>query len=152
MNTTEEQLYRFIALGEGFTTEFKRVMPSELGREICSFANTIGGVILLGVADDGAVCGVSGHNLLESDIQSIARSTVPSITVEVDSVGEVHGRMGRAISCSRQRNDWRSWRLRPPPHPGSISCSTTVSWHPVPGAAWAALSPCVRSVSRLRAK
>ena len=37
-----------------------------------------------GVADDGVVCGVSGHNRLKSDIQSIARSEVPSITVEVD--------------------------------------------------------------------
>ena len=29
-------LSHFIALGEGFTTEFKRSMPSDLGREICA--------------------------------------------------------------------------------------------------------------------
>jgi ATP-dependent DNA helicase RecG len=38
-----------IALGEGFTSEFKRSMPSDLGREICAFANATGGVILIGV-------------------------------------------------------------------------------------------------------
>ena len=72
-------------------TEFKQAMPrpSVLGREICAFANATGGVILLGVADDGTVCGVTEHNRLKSEIQSIARSAEPSITVEVDSVGEV---------------------------------------------------------------
>ena len=35
----------FIALGEGFTTEFKRTGTSNLGREICAFANATGGVI-----------------------------------------------------------------------------------------------------------
>ena len=50
-----------IALGEGFTTEFKRSGMSGLGREICAFANATGGMILLGVADNGEVCGVSPH-------------------------------------------------------------------------------------------
>ena len=87
-----QSLSDLIALGEGFTTEFKLAMPSmpsALGREICAFANATGGVILLGVADDGTVCRVAGHNRLKSEIQSIARSAEPSITVEVDSVGEV---------------------------------------------------------------
>ena len=85
----EKILSDLLSLGEGFTTEFKRAMPSDLGREICAFANATGGVILLGVADDGTVCGVTEHNRLKSEIQSITRSAEPSITVEVDSVGEV---------------------------------------------------------------
>ena len=88
----EKTLSDLIALGEDFTTEFKLAMPSmpsALGREICAFANATGGVILLGVADDGTVCGIAEHNRLKSEIQSIARSAEPSITVEVDSVGEV---------------------------------------------------------------
>ena len=86
-----QSLSDLIALGEGSTTEFKLAMPmpSALGREICAFANVTGGVILLGVADDGTVCGVTEHNRLKSEIQSIARSAEPSITVEVNSVGEV---------------------------------------------------------------
>lgn len=82
-------LSSLIALGEGFTTEFKRAMPSDLEREICAFANATGGVILLGVADDGAVCGIAGHNRLKSEIQSIARSAEPSIRVDTESIGEV---------------------------------------------------------------
>ena len=78
-----------IALGEGFTTEFKRSMPSDLGREICAFANATGGVILIGVDDAGRVVGVSEHNRLKSQVQSVARSADPPVAVEVESEGDV---------------------------------------------------------------
>jgi ATP-dependent DNA helicase RecG len=39
-------LNNLLALGEGFTTEFKRSGTSNLGREICAFANATGGVVL----------------------------------------------------------------------------------------------------------
>ena len=57
-------LSNLIALGEGFTTEFKRTSISNLGREICAFANATGGVILIGVDDDGEIVGVGKHNKL----------------------------------------------------------------------------------------
>ena len=87
--TNQSTLAQLVALGEGFTTEFKQAGTSGLGRELCAFANATGGVVLIGVADGGAVCGVSGHNRLKSDVQSIARSAVPPIAVEVKSRGEV---------------------------------------------------------------
>jgi len=37
-------LKNLIALGEGFTAEFKRAGTSNLGREICAFANATGGL------------------------------------------------------------------------------------------------------------
>ena len=83
------RLSNLIALGEGFTTEFKRSMPSDLGREICAFANATGGVILIGVADAGAVIGVKEHNRLKSQVQSVARSADPPVAVEVESEGGV---------------------------------------------------------------
>lgn len=43
---TLQSLLPRIALGEGFTTEFKCSGTSNLGREICAFANATGGVIL----------------------------------------------------------------------------------------------------------
>ncbi len=87
----QETLCNLIALGEGFTIEFKRSGTSNLGREICAFANATGGVILIGVTDSGKVCGVADHNRLKSKIQSIARSAEPPIAVEMESVGEVLG-------------------------------------------------------------
>ena len=82
-------LKNLIALGEGFTTEFKRSGTSNLGREICAFANATGGVIMIGVADNGDIVGVSDHNRLKSAVQATARSAEPPIAVEVESVGEV---------------------------------------------------------------
>ena len=84
-----QSLTDLIARGEGFTTEFKRAMSSDLGREICAFANATGGVILLGVSDAGEIVGVADHNQLKSRVQSTARSADPPISVEVESVGEV---------------------------------------------------------------
>ncbi len=34
---SKEQLHNLIALCEGSTPEFKRAMPSDLGRKICAF-------------------------------------------------------------------------------------------------------------------
>jgi len=85
----KRQLKDIIALGEGFTTEFKRSGTSNLGREICAFANATGGVILIGVSDSGEMVGVDDHNRLKSEIQAIARSADPPISVDVDSVGQI---------------------------------------------------------------
>lgn len=87
--TSNFSLHDLTALGEGFTTEFKRSMSSNLGREICAFANATGGVILIGVTDDGEIVGIANHNKLKSQVQSIARSADPPIAVETDSVNGV---------------------------------------------------------------
>jgi ATP-dependent DNA helicase RecG len=84
-----KHLNNLIALGEGFTVEFKRSGTSNLGREICAFANATGGVILIGVTDTGSVAGVDDHNRLKSEVQAIARSAEPPIAVVVESVGTV---------------------------------------------------------------
>ena len=56
-----------IAGGENAKIEFKRddrnLRPEHLAREIAAFANMNGGVIVLGVEDDGTVSGVTRRNL-----------------------------------------------------------------------------------------
>ncbi len=84
-----DKLSDLLALGEGFTTEFKSSGVSRLGQEICAFANATGGTILLGVTDEGKICGVSDHNSHKSQIQAIARSADPPVALEIESVGEV---------------------------------------------------------------
>ena len=73
-----------IALGEGFTTEFKRSGTAHLGRELCAFANASGGKILIGVNDDGSVVGITDANRLKSEVQNIARSIEPVLVVDVE--------------------------------------------------------------------
>ncbi|MCP4577354.1 MAG: hypothetical protein GY846_13850 [Deltaproteobacteria bacterium] len=82
-------LMDLVALGEGFTIEFKRAGTSNLGREICAFANATGGVILIGVSDNGEIVGVDKHNRLKSEVQAIARSADPPIAVDVESSDNV---------------------------------------------------------------
>lgn len=77
MNRSE--LDDLIALGEGFTSEFKRAMPSDLSREICAFANAGGVVILIGIDDAGDVVGVGDHNRLKSQVQNFGRTADPPI-------------------------------------------------------------------------
>lgn len=89
LDTNRPTIAILVALGEGFTTEFKRSMPSDLGREICAFANATGGIILIGVDDAGTVVGVGNHNRLKAEVQSVARSADPPVAVEVDSEGGV---------------------------------------------------------------
>ena len=89
IDVSENRLAQLTALGEGFTTEFKRSVPSNLGAEVCAFANGTGGVILIGVTDDGDVVGVGSHNRLKSQVQTTARSADPPIAVEVESVGNI---------------------------------------------------------------
>ncbi|MBF0433611.1 MAG: putative DNA binding domain-containing protein, partial [Fibrobacteria bacterium] len=78
-----------ISLGEGFTIEFKRSGKAELGRELCAFANGSGGAVLLGVDDNGTICGVANHNKLKSEIQSLIRAFEPPLKADIESVDDV---------------------------------------------------------------
>jgi hypothetical protein len=54
-------LQTVIATGEGQTVEFKdeRVKPTDLAETLVAFANASGGTVLIGVADDRTITGVS---------------------------------------------------------------------------------------------
>jgi ATP-dependent DNA helicase RecG len=54
------ELLQLIANGESSGVEFKRddVRPEQLGKEIVALANLRGGVVLLGVEDDGTISGI----------------------------------------------------------------------------------------------
>ena len=86
---TPEHLRDLIAQGEGPTLEFKRALTKDLGRELCAFANSDGGILLIGVSDLGRIVGVADHNRAKSRVQSIARSADPPIDVEIDAINEV---------------------------------------------------------------
>ena len=85
----DSDLSDVIGRGEGGTTEFKRSLTKDIGRELCAFANASGGTVLLGVSDAGEIVGVPDHNRLKSRVLSTARSADPPIELEVESVGEV---------------------------------------------------------------
>lgn len=60
---TRQRLHELIAGGESQTVEFKRrfTSPGKIAKELCAFANTQGGYLLLGVDDDRTIVGIESE-------------------------------------------------------------------------------------------
>ena len=79
------ELLEKIYLGEDATIEFKRALPhrNSLADEIAAFANARGGVILIGVDDDGEIVGVDRHtlNTAEKTVIEICTDSIDPIVL-----------------------------------------------------------------------
>ncbi|MGD2088477.1 MAG: helix-turn-helix domain-containing protein [Candidatus Aminicenantes bacterium] len=86
---TKKELLELVKLGEGLNIEFKKNFSASVGKEICAFANTIGGKILFGVDDKGNVTGLTNFNRVKSQVQDIARNMDPPISIGFDIVDKI---------------------------------------------------------------
>jgi len=86
---TKNDLGILIQAGEGTTLEFKESLSASFPRELVALANTIGGKIVLGVSDDGAIVGIRDSNVLRARIQDMARNCDPPVQVLIEPVGDV---------------------------------------------------------------
>ncbi len=75
--------------GEGPAVEYKESLSASFARELVAFANTAGGHVLLGVADNGTIKGIRDTNDLRARIQGIARNCDPPVSVQLERIGEV---------------------------------------------------------------
>ncbi len=67
---------------ESETVELKSVYVDDIKKEIIAFANTRGGSILVGVEDNGKICGVENSDRLIQQISNAARDTIkPDVTM-----------------------------------------------------------------------
>lgn len=73
---SEEKIAQLIAQGENSALEFKRdgIDPDDLAKEIVGMLNREGGVILIGVEDDGNISGIEKTN--EEWISNISRNNI----------------------------------------------------------------------------
>ena len=71
-----------LSKGEDYKTEFKENL-SGIDKDIVAFANTDGGIILVGVTDTGKVKGFALSNKHKAEIQAVARNCDPAISIEV---------------------------------------------------------------------
>lgn len=71
-----KELKKLISSGESQTVEFKESFGEETLETLASFANTGGGIVLIGVADDGTVKGAhTGRETLRAWANKIAQAT-----------------------------------------------------------------------------
>ena len=91
-----------IEQGENSSIEFKsdRVRPEALAREMVALSNTLGGTILVGVEDDGAMTGVQPpHN--EEWVSNIARNNVTPAILPESMLVEMEGQQLLAIQIPK---------------------------------------------------
>ncbi|MEW6300949.1 MAG: ATP-binding protein [Thermodesulfobacteriota bacterium] len=103
---TRAELAELIANGENSAVEFKEenVHPGVLAEEVVAFANVSGGVILLGVRDDGTVSGVSRPDIEEWVMNICSHNVVPEIIPEFYRVVTDDGRVVVALRIPRGTN------------------------------------------------
>jgi ATP-dependent DNA helicase RecG len=75
--------------GEGLSVEFKEHFTPRIAEDIVAFANTKGGVILLGVRDNRTVSGEKLTNDLKARINSIARNCNPPVQVKIKQLQNI---------------------------------------------------------------
>lgn len=81
------EIYQILDQGENSSVEFKSsaVRSESLAREIVAFANSKGGVILLGVEDDASITGLSDDKNWEQWVINISRTNInPSIHLDFE--------------------------------------------------------------------
>lgn len=78
-----------IQSGEGYKTEFKRNVNTDLSKELVAFANASGGRIFIGIEDNGTVSGVKIDNSLKSKVAMMAHECDPAVDVELEAFSRV---------------------------------------------------------------
>ena len=96
MNHCELEL--LLGKGEGATLEFKESLPGSFARELVALANSEGGIILLGVRDNGTVKGIDDSNALRARIQDIGVIVIHLFSCCCSALG-----VSLLFMCSRVR-------------------------------------------------
>lgn len=84
-----DKLHSLIQIGESSATEFKKSVTPDIANDICAFANSGGGTILVGVSKDRKLTGILDHPNQKARILKMANSAKPAIQVNLHSIGSV---------------------------------------------------------------
>jgi len=101
----QKQLKELIEQGESQELDFKRT-PENIGKDICGFANTNDGIILVGVSDKGDVIGTTDKK--EEDVANTVYSLDKPVYPEIEKVATATEELAQQIS----RWHLRSWLKR----------------------------------------
>ncbi len=80
-----EKLNALIEQGEGETLEFKTAFGNETIETLVAFANQKGGKVLIGVADNGRIVGVSiSQETVQNWVNEVKTKTIPVLIPDVE--------------------------------------------------------------------
>jgi predicted HTH transcriptional regulator len=100
VNLSSVDVLSCLQRGESSRVEFKRKLPRDerAARTLCAFANTRGGLLLVGITDRGRVHGVHHADEVTATLERISHQWIePELEVELQ-VLEVDG--PRVVACS----------------------------------------------------
>jgi ATP-dependent DNA helicase RecG len=87
MILNEKTILGLVESGESETLEFKRNFDKDAIETITAFANTKGGIILVGVEDNGNISGIIiNKETIQNWINQVKQSTVPSVIPDIEVV------------------------------------------------------------------
>ncbi len=100
---TKEEIEILLKLGEGYNIEFKKRLSKDISNEICSFLNSSGGTILVGINDDNNVEGIVITNEIRSNLQATINSINPKPEIKIEEF-DYNGKTIIAIECPSGNN------------------------------------------------
>lgn len=109
---TKTTLLEIIANGEHSGLEFKRdvLQNHQLAKELVAFSNLEGGMVLLGVDDDGTISGLTRDNLEEWVMTACRDKIRPAIIPAFQTIRDVEpGKDVAVIRVSRDANVHSQW-------------------------------------------
>lgn len=109
---TKTDLVEIIANGENSAVEFKRdgLQNHQLARELVAFLNLEGGMVLLGVEDDGTISGLTRDNLEEWVMTACRDKIRPAIIPSFQTIMDVEpGKDVAVVRASRGANVHSQW-------------------------------------------
>ena len=83
-----DDIKKWVADWEGPTLEFKNGVGKNVGKTICAFANTNGGIIVLGIGPEKQFIGIQNPDKASQDIHAMLESCKPKPNVEQQFVKE----------------------------------------------------------------
>lgn len=84
-NNHIDNLQELIASGESISLEFKEKFDDRTLESVVAFANTKGGIILIGISDRGEIKGIQiGKETLQNRANQISQSTEPRVIPEIE--------------------------------------------------------------------
>jgi len=151
VNLSVHDLQSCMNRGEGLRLEFKRRLPREerAARTLCAFANTRGGLLLVGITDRGRVHGVHHPEEVRATLERISRQWIePELALELQ-VLEVEG--PSVVACSVPWSKQRPHVLLSPDGERQVLIRVGASNRPADGPTLRALKSARRTTRGLSA-